>query len=55
MPRSAFDVAQAQGEPEVEPGRLMDDLGREAIPGIADVVHPGGSHSARGTATLETT
>ena len=50
--QQVFDVAQAQGEPEVEPDRLMDDLRREAIPRVADLVHPGGYHSAKGTATL---
>src|SRR5512139_1253100 len=50
--QQVFDVAQAQGEPKVEPDRLMDDLRREAIPHVADLVHPGGYHSAKGTATL---
>src|SRR5271166_1820608 len=35
-----FDVAQAQGEPEVKPYRLLNDLGRETIPAVADLVHP---------------
>src|SRR5271157_3291150 len=35
-----FDVAQAQGEPEVKPYRLLNDLGRETIPGVADLIHP---------------
>src|SRR5208337_2442152 len=40
-----FDVAQAEGEPEVEPYRsepyrLVNDLGREPVSGIADFCHP---------------
>src|SRR5271166_2308715 len=35
-----FDVAQAEGEPEVKPYRLLNDLGRETIPAVADLVHP---------------
>ena len=35
-----FDVAQAKGELEVEPYRLMNDLGREPVAGIADLGHP---------------
>src|SRR5208283_366394 len=35
-----LDVTQAEGEPEVEPYRLMNDLGRETIPSVADLVHP---------------
>src|SRR5208337_4703306 len=38
-----FDVAQAEGEPEVKPYRLLNDLGREAIPAVADLVHPRGA------------
>src|SRR5208282_60832 len=35
-----LDVTQAEGEPEVEPYCLVNDLGRETIPSIADLVHP---------------
>src|SRR5271166_5076358 len=47
-PHSAFrqqilDVAQAEGEPEVKPDRLLNDLGRETIPAVADLVHPRGA------------
>src|SRR5689334_2804325 len=38
-----FDVAQAEGEPEVKPYRLLNDLGRETIPAVADLVHPRGA------------
>src|SRR5271166_2109412 len=35
-----LDVTQAEGEPEVEPYCLVNDLGRETIPGVVDLVHP---------------
>src|SRR5208283_2994506 len=35
-----LDVTQAEGEPEVEPYCLVNDLRRETIPGVADLVHP---------------
>src|SRR5208337_1878468 len=35
-----FDVTQAEGEPEVEPNRLLNDLRRETIPAVADFRHP---------------
>src|SRR5271165_850697 len=35
-----LDVTQAEGEPEVEPDCLVNDLGRETIPGVSDLVHP---------------
>src|SRR5438270_4943978 len=38
-----LDVAQAEGEPEVKPDRLLNDLGRETIPAVADLVHPLGA------------
>ena len=34
-----FDVTKAEGEPEIEPDRLVNDLRREWIPGIADFLH----------------
>jgi hypothetical protein len=33
--QQVFDVAQAQGEPEVEPDRLLDDLGWETVAAVA--------------------
>src|SRR5271154_5043208 len=42
-----FDVAQAEGEPEVEPYRLVNDLRRETISAVADFLHPLG-YSAMG-------
>src|SRR5271165_1127853 len=42
-----FDVAQAEGEPEVEPYCLVNDLGREPVSGVADFIHPLG-YSATG-------
>jgi hypothetical protein len=34
-----LDVTKAQCEPEIEPNRLMYDLGREPISGVADFIH----------------
>ncbi len=34
-----LDVAQAEGEPEVEPYCFLNDLGRETIPAVADFLH----------------
>jgi hypothetical protein len=31
-----LDVAVAQGEAEIEPNRVLDDLGREAVAAIGD-------------------
>src|SRR5208283_4922037 len=42
-----FDVTQAESEPEVEPYCLVNDLGRETIPAVADFLHPLG-YSATG-------
>ena len=42
-----LDVARAEGEPEVEPYRLVNDLGREPVSGVADFLHPLG-YSATG-------
>jgi hypothetical protein len=35
-----LDVTKAECEPEIEPNRLMYDLGREPISGVADLLHP---------------
>src|SRR5271157_2816399 len=34
-----LDVAEAQGEPDIKPDRLLDDFGREAVAAIADLRH----------------
>src|SRR6267154_4995444 len=34
-----LDVAKAEGEPEIEPDRMVNDLWREPISGIADFRH----------------
>ena len=34
-----LDVTKAECEPEIEPNRLIDDLGREPISGVADFPH----------------
>jgi hypothetical protein len=39
LSEQVFDVAQAQREPEIEPNRLLNDLGREAVAGLADFRH----------------
>src|ERR1700677_4657098 len=36
---SHFDVTKAEREPEIEPDRLVNDLRREPISGIADFRH----------------
>ena len=36
-----FDVAEAQREPNIEPDRVLDDFGREAVAAIADCDHRG--------------
>jgi hypothetical protein len=46
-----FDVAKAQGEPEIQPDRLLDDLRWEAVPVVADFLHSLGYRTARGTAS----
>ena len=50
--KEIFDVAQAQGEPEVEPDRLLNDLGREPVAAVADSLHPVGYRATKGTATF---
>jgi hypothetical protein len=37
--QQVLDVTQAEGEPEVEPYRLVNDLGREPVSGVADFLH----------------
>ena len=46
-----FDVAQAEGEPEVEPNCLVDDHGRETIPAVADFLRAPGYRASSGKAT----
>ena len=47
-----LDVAQAEGEPEIEPYRLVNDLGREPISDVADFLHPLGYSATGRTASL---
>src|SRR5262249_56992985 len=35
-----FDIAKAQGKSQIEPDRLLDDLGREPIPFVANFLIP---------------
>jgi hypothetical protein len=37
LSQQILDVAEAQGEPDIKPDRLLDDFGREAVAGIADL------------------
>ena len=53
--QQVFDVAQAQREPEIQPDRLLNDLGRESVAVIADLLHPIGYRVGRGTATFRAT
>ena len=53
--QQVFDVAQAQGEPEVEPNRLLNDRWWEAVAAVADFLHPVGYRAAKGTTTSQTT
>src|SRR4030088_1350854 len=50
-----FDVAQAQGEPEVEPNCLLNDRWWESVAAVADSLHPIGYRAARRIATSRTT
>src|SRR5450631_4271742 len=34
-----LDISEAQGEPDVKPDRLLDNLGREPVAAIADLGH----------------
>jgi hypothetical protein len=34
-----LDIAVAQGEAEIEPDRVLDDLGREAMAAVAERAH----------------
>jgi hypothetical protein len=34
-----FDVTKAQGKPQIEPDRLLDDFGGEPLPFVADFIH----------------
>jgi hypothetical protein len=52
--KSAFrqqilDVAETEREPEIEPDRLVNNLGLEAVSDVADFLHPLG-YSATGRA-----
>src|SRR5271166_1838339 len=46
-----LDVAQAESEPEVEPNCLLNNLGRETIPAVADFLHAPDYRANSGTAS----
>jgi hypothetical protein len=37
LSKQILDVAEAQGEPDIKPDRLLDDFRREAVAAIADL------------------
>jgi hypothetical protein len=37
--KQILDVTKAEGEPEIEPDRLVNDLRREPISGVVDFCH----------------
>jgi hypothetical protein len=39
--KQIIDVAKAQGKPDIELDRLLDDFRREAVSGVADFAHRG--------------
>src|SRR5262245_54242548 len=39
--QQVLDIAKAEGEPGIEPDGLLNDHGREAISGVADLGHDG--------------
>ena len=41
-----FNVAKAQGKPQIEPDCLLDDFSREPVPFIVDFLHPFGYRTA---------
>jgi hypothetical protein len=53
--QQVLDVTQAQGEPKVEPDRLLDDLAWEPVTTVADSLHPVGYRAVMGTATARMT
>ena len=46
-----FDIAKAQGEPEIKPDRLLNDLGRISVSVVADFLNRCGYRTAERTAT----
>src|SRR3984957_3727491 len=49
--QQVLDVTQAEGEPEVEPYRLVNDLRREPVSSVADLLHPAGYRVTTRTAS----
>ena len=48
-----LDVTQTEGESEVEPHCLVNDLGRETISAVADFLHALGYWAAESAASLK--
>src|SRR6202162_6444542 len=49
--QQVLDVTQAEGEPQVEPYRLVNDLRWEPVSSVADLLHPAGYRVTRRTAS----
>jgi hypothetical protein len=49
--QQVLDVTQAEGEPEVEPYRLVNDLRWEPVSSVADLLQPAGYRVTRRTAS----
>src|SRR5277367_1883126 len=48
LSQQLFHIAKAECEPKIQPDRLLDDLWREAVAGVADF-----RHARRATAHLK--
>ena len=51
LSEQVFDVSKAQRKPDVKPNCLLNDLRREPISGVADILHPRGYRTAHRTAS----
>jgi hypothetical protein len=49
-----FDVTEAQGEPEIEADRLMNDLRRKPVAAVANSLHGLGYRATEGAASRKT-
>ena len=53
--QQVFHIAKAEREPKIQPYRLVYDLRRESVAGVADFLHRFGYRTARPTASPERT